>query len=63
MYLLLDDRHHNARRLIQFILGYGSLVVGGFSKVIASVRVALILGDHLKAAIRYHFKTGHREAA
>jgi hypothetical protein len=21
------------------------------------------LGDHLKAAIRYHFKTGHREAA
>jgi hypothetical protein len=22
-----------------------------------------ILGDHLKAAIRYHFKTGHREAA
>jgi hypothetical protein len=23
----------------------------------------LLLGDHLKAAIRYHFKTGHREAA
>jgi hypothetical protein len=21
------------------------------------------LGDHLKAAIRYHFKTGHRETA
>jgi hypothetical protein len=21
------------------------------------------LGDHLKAAIYYHFKTGHREAA
>jgi hypothetical protein len=21
------------------------------------------LGDHLKAAIHYHFKTGHREAA
>jgi hypothetical protein len=23
----------------------------------------IALGDHLKAAIRYHFKTGHREAA
>jgi hypothetical protein len=26
-------------------------------------RQRLGLGDHLKAAIRYHFKTGHRETA
>jgi hypothetical protein len=25
--------------------------------------IFITLGDHLKAAIRYHFKTGHREAA
>jgi hypothetical protein len=30
---------------------------------LAIIHEAQILGDHLKAAIRYHFKTGHRETA
>jgi hypothetical protein len=31
--------------------------------VVVTAGLHLGLGDHLKAAIRYHFKTGHREAA
>jgi hypothetical protein len=28
-----------------------------------AIEVTLALGNHSKAAIDYHFKTGHREAA
>jgi hypothetical protein len=37
--------------------------LSGLSTTATSRGSALRLGDHLKAAIDYHFKTGHREAA
>jgi len=38
-------------------------VAGGKQRYRSFLPIRRDLGDHLKAAIYYHFKTGHREAA
>jgi hypothetical protein len=55
-------RCHQPMALIERTLAADKTIDPGKSKR-RSVRLSCFLGDHPKAAIGYHFKTGHRETA